>query len=125
MNSLPKKFSSLKEIIDNKIDILIVQETKIDATFPQGLFVIPGYKVPFPKDRDINGDGNLVYVREDIPSRELKEFDLEDNIEGVFVEINLRKSKWLLLAALKQNVLTALAMHLITIAKSINLRKSK
>ena len=36
---------------------------------------------------------------EDIPSRELKEFDLEDNVEGVFVEINLRKSEWLLLAA--------------------------
>ena len=34
INSLPRKFSSHKEIIDNKIDILIVQETKIDATFP-------------------------------------------------------------------------------------------
>ena len=74
---------------------MIVQETKIDATFTQGLFVIPGYKVPFPKDRDINGDGNLVYVREDIPSRKLKEFDLEDNVEGVFVKINLSKSEWL------------------------------
>ena len=34
-------------------------------------------------------------------SRELKEFDLEDNVKGVFVETNLRKSKWLLLAAYK------------------------
>ena len=34
INSLPRKFSSLKEIIDSKIDVLIVQETKIDATFP-------------------------------------------------------------------------------------------
>ena len=65
IDSLPKKFSSLKEIIDNKIDILIVQETKIDATFPQGLFVIPRCKVPFRKDHDINGGGNLMYVRED------------------------------------------------------------
>ena len=46
INSLPEKFSSLKEIIDNKIDVLIVQETKFDATFSQGLFVIPGNKSP-------------------------------------------------------------------------------
>ena len=46
-----------------------------------------GYKVPFRKDRGINGVGNLVFVREDIPSRELKEIDSEDNVEGVFVEI--------------------------------------
>ena len=42
-----------------------------------------------------------VYVREDIPSGELNEFDLEDSVEEVFVEINLRKSKWILLAVYK------------------------
>ena len=31
----------------------------------------------------------------------MKEFGLEDNVEGVFVDINWRKSKWLLLAAYK------------------------
>ena len=58
-------------------------------------------RVPFRKDRDINRGGNFVYVREYIPSRELKYFGLKDNVEEVFVEINLRKSKWLLLAAYK------------------------
>ena len=56
--------------------------------------------MPFCKDRNINGGGNVIYVKEDIPSGELKEFDLQVNLEEVFVEINLRKSKWLLLAAL-------------------------
>ena len=45
-------------------------------------------------------------VREDIPSRELNEFDLEDSVEEVFVEINLRKSKWILLAAYKPPTLS-------------------
>ena len=43
-------------------------------------------------DRDIHGGGVLVYVRDDIPYREDKTRDLEE----VTLEINLRKSKWLL-----------------------------
>ena len=35
-------------------------------------------------------------MREDIPSKELKAHTLPDDIEAIFIEINLRKSKWLL-----------------------------
>ena len=44
LNSLPNKFSSLAEIISNNIDILVIEETKIDESFPEGQFLIPGYK---------------------------------------------------------------------------------
>ena len=98
LNSLPNKFSSLAEIISNNIDILVIEETKIDESFPEGQFLIPGYKKPYRKDRNRNGGGIIVYVREDIPSRKLDQFKLDDDIEGIFIEINLRKSKWLMLA---------------------------
>ena len=43
------------------------------------------------------GGGGLLYVREDIPSKLLKNTSFRNNnIEAMFVEINLRKKKWLL-----------------------------
>ena len=39
-NSLRKKFEPLKEIIKENIDILLVSETKIDDTFPEGHFAL-------------------------------------------------------------------------------------
>ena len=36
------------------------------------------------------------YVRQDIPSKQLKKHKFADNIEGIFVEINFYKSKWFL-----------------------------
>ena len=55
-----------------------------------------GYTQPFTRDRNINGGGILIYVKEAIPSRELKMTPIVENLEGIFLEINLRKTKWLL-----------------------------
>ena len=44
------------------------------------------------------GEGILVFVRDDIPSKKLKGHILPDNIEALPIEINLRKTKFLLLA---------------------------
>ena len=41
----------------------------------------------------------MVYVRDDIPSKEINKFDIGGGTEGIFIELNFRKSKWLLLAA--------------------------
>ena len=40
--------------------------------------------------------GVLIYVRSDIPCKQLNNHEFSEGIEGIFVEINLRKSKWLL-----------------------------
>ena len=37
-----------------------------------------------------------VFIREDIPSREVM-VTLEENIEDIFLEINMKKRKWLLI----------------------------
>ena len=49
INSLRNKFDQLKILVQ---DILMVTESKLDDTFPDSQFHIPGYKVPFPKDRN-------------------------------------------------------------------------
>ena len=42
INSIRNKFSSLKELISKNIDVLVIEETKLDETFPAKSFVIPG-----------------------------------------------------------------------------------
>ena len=42
--------------------------------------------------------GILLYIREDIPYKELKLHRHPSDNEGIFVEVNLRKTKWLLFA---------------------------
>ena len=60
------------------------------------MFDIEGYTLPFRRDKNINSGGVLIYVKEGISCRELKTSTGTDNLEGIFLEINLRKKKWLL-----------------------------
>ena len=92
INSIRNKFSSLKELVSDNIDVLVIEETKLNETFPEKAFMIPGYKKPFRKDRNSYGGGILVFIREDIPSREAPIIEGFSDLEGIFVEINLRKS---------------------------------
>ena len=96
INSIVGKFDHFKVLIENNIDILVLAETKIDASFPNAQFRIDGFSAPFTLDRNRFGGGVLIYVREDIPCKQLTKHILPDDIEGIFVEINLRKTKWLL-----------------------------
>ena len=96
INSISGKFEQLKTVINGNIDILLVVETKLDATFPESQFVIEGYSAPYRLDGNRNGGGILIYVREDIPSKKLSKHNFPDDIEGFFIEINLRKTKWLI-----------------------------
>ena len=93
INSISNKFNQLKLFVQGKVDILIVTETKFDSTFPTSQFVIDGYSEPYRFDRNRNGGGVLIYIREDIPSKLLADHKLTHDIEGIFVELNLRKKK--------------------------------
>ena len=97
INSIARKFDQLKAIIQGHVDILIVVETKLDSTYPTSQFLIDGYSKPYRLDRNRNGGGILIYVREDIPTKQLFKHNFPCDIEGMFIEINLRKTKWLLL----------------------------
>ena len=96
INSISNKFDQLKLLVRGKVDSLVITETKLDSTFPTSQFLIEGYSEPYRFDRNRNGGGVLIYVREDIPSKPLTDHKLSHDIEGIFVELNLRKNKWLL-----------------------------
>ena len=114
----------LEELIKDKIDIFLISETKLDSSFPSGQFVIKGYSTPFRLDRNQNGGGLLLYVREDIPCKILKEYTPEKPIENLFVEINLRSRKWLL--SCSYNPKTNLIVdHLRCIGRGIDFYSSK
>ena len=107
VNSLSQHIDTLKVIIPGNIDILVLTETKLDDSFPTSQFLIDGFSEPYRLDRNHMGGGVAIYTREDIPSKLLTKHSFpndtyrKDNykgpIEGMFVEINLRKTKWLLL----------------------------
>ena len=69
INSLPNKFEDLKI---REVDIIVITESKLDHTFPDLSFRISGYNKPFRKDRNRNGGGILVFIRDDIPCKELQ-----------------------------------------------------
>ena len=96
INSLQNKFEDLKIVINGNLDILVLTETKLDYTFLKTQFIIEGYMPPFRFDRPTNGGGVIIYVRDDIPCRKLKPNLILEHFEGIFLEINLRKTKWLL-----------------------------
>ena len=50
------------------------------------------FSEPFRIDRNRSGGGEIIYARDDIPSKLLPK-----HIEGLFVQLNFRKYKWLLL----------------------------
>ena len=60
----------------------MTSETKLDGSFPPRHFLLDGYNVPFRSNRDGNGGGILLFIREDIPSKLLP--INSNNIEGFF-----------------------------------------
>ena len=58
----------------------MTSETKLDEIFSSQPIFLDGYSVPFRLDRNGNGDGILLYIREDRPSKLLS---MNKNI-GIF-----------------------------------------
>ena len=51
INSLRNKFESISELIKGNFDIFLINETKLDASFPSNQFAMSGYKF-VRKDRN-------------------------------------------------------------------------
>ena len=82
-------------------DILVLTETKLDGSFPTSQFMVDGFSMPYRQDRNRNGGGIMIQIRDDIPSKRFTKHVFPDIKEGLFVELNFRKSKWLLMRAWK------------------------
>ena len=55
--------------------------------------MLRNFGIPYKLNRNSNGGGLLLYVREDIPFKFLK-VKSDCKIESISVEVNLRKGKW-------------------------------
>ena len=117
-NSLRNKLDLLADQIKGNIDVLAISETKLNDSFPAEQFKIPGYASPFRLDRNQNGGGILVFVREDIPVKFLS--SEEKPIEAFFFELNFHKKKWLVCCSYNPNK-SNISRHLYTLRKSLDL----
>ena len=95
INSIRNKFDFLCSEISPSLYLLLVSETKLDDSFPTAQFLRTGFCKAYRLDRCSDGGGLLLYIGEDIPSRLLNEYKPPKNAECFFVEINIRKKKWL------------------------------
>ena len=93
INSVRNKLDNLVTFLDGSVDILSIAETKIDSSFPESQFCLKGFKKPYRLDWSDTSGGLLTYIRSDIPSRLVK---TNKDYQVLFVELNLRKQKWLL-----------------------------
>ena len=98
---LRNKFDLLADQIKGNIDALAISETKLDDLFPAAQFKILGYASPFRLDRNQNGGGIFVFVREDSPVKFLS--SEEKPIKALYFELTLHKKKWLVCCCYSPN----------------------
>ena len=98
VNSIRNKLDDLFTVVSNNVDILCIAETKLDNSFPEGQFILDGYKKPYRLDVSTSTGGLLTYVKSNLPSRQLTSVPVPCDIQCILIEINLRKQKWLLLS---------------------------
>ena len=83
------------ETSKHREDILLIAETKIDESVPSAQLLLYGFSMSYRMHRWTNGGGILLYVRDDLYSCLLTEQKLQGNTQCLFIEINIRKKKWL------------------------------
>ena len=116
------KFDILTDQITGNLDVMVISETKLDDSFPESQFKIPGYSSPFRLDRDQHGGGIMAFVREDITAKFLS---FEDKpIEALFIKLNFRKKKWLLSCSYNPNK-NNISNHLQRLRNSLDLYSAK
>ena len=98
INSVRNKLALLSELVSKKVDILAIAETKLDNSFPISQFFLDGYKKPYRLDKSEKSGGLLLYVRTDIPCRELRDFSCSPSLQAIPTELTLKDRKWLIIA---------------------------
>ena len=68
-----------------KYRYILATEAKFDSSFPSPKFHMHGYTTPYRHDRNANGGGLLLCVREDIPSRKIDNVDFDNGLEALLI----------------------------------------
>ena len=96
INSIKNRFSRIPRLIDNNLDIFVIAETKLDSSFPESQFILPGMRNPFQLDVTSRKGGSLVFVNNNIPSKYLRTLHLPgDKVHAIPFEINIKQHKLL------------------------------
>ena len=124
INSLRNRFAMLQEVIRNSIDVLLISETKLNASFPSSQFILNGFAPPSRLDRTQHGGGIMLFIREDIPFKLLNADTSISEIENVIAEINLRFKRWLISGSYSSH-LNSIQNHLLQLSKKFYPYSSK
>ena len=100
INSIKNKFESVWELIKDTFDIFLLSESKLDSSFSDDQFSIPGYRIA-RKDRDRNDGELLLYINEYIPFKIIQNTNLPPTLEVLPIEINLGWFMFLLMRLYK------------------------
>jgi hypothetical protein len=100
----------------------MISETKLDYSFPSGQFSLDGFSTPIRLDRNKNGGGIMLFVRENVTFN-LLSFE-NSPIECFYVELNIKRKKWLLVCSYNPNK-NDIKNHLLEIGKGLDLYVSK
>ena len=88
--------------LKSSIDILCVDETKLDATYLNAQFHNEGYQfLPFRRDRNKLCGGKLVFVRNGIIAKRLESLEGKDS-ETICIKFTISKKKWCTIFAFRQ-----------------------
>ena len=93
INSIRNNFENLCELFAGNVDILRIARTKLDPSFLNSQFLIPGFYKPLRMDVSSRRGVLLVYIKSSLSSKMLTKFKLFDNIQIISLELNLRKDK--------------------------------
>ena len=95
INFLQHKIDSLREILKkSSLEIICVDETKLDESFPDHQFKIDGYQfISFRRDREKHGSGKVVFVKEGLIVNRIKELETNKS-ETICLELTISNKKW-------------------------------
>ena len=90
--------NDIVHLILENVDVLCIAESKLDSSFPLGQFSVTGFKQPIRLDVTEKSGGLLLYARNNLLFRQLECPVLNDDIQCIIADLNLRKQKWLILS---------------------------
>ena len=72
-----------------KVDCLVITESKLCQEIPSSIISLSGFHEPIRKDRNRNGGGCLIYIKESLTFKQLKENE-SDHFEHLWVDVNVK-----------------------------------
>ena len=103
VNSLRNQFEPLSEVLVKRfLDILIIQETKLDDTFLDGHFAAPGFKLYVKSSIG----GIMMHVKNNFVQFRYRELQISEwssgHVEVMKISVTLNKEKLVIISAYKQ-----------------------